>query len=169
MHQDLLYIIAEVSVTLAGFSGVVFILGRRAEGRFSLAEKNGLFHLLFTTCGNMLVALIVAACLEFAVSEATAWRVGCALIALFVLAGALRAIVEERRGEHSLPKPLSWPIPIIALILASGNLAASLGILAAHAAVLWVSLSIYLLFVSVCYFASLLVPEALRENTKAIL
>ena len=167
MHQDLLYIIAEVSVTLAGFSGVVFILGRRAQGKFSLTEKSGLFHLLFTTCGNMLVALIVAACLDFAVSEEIAWRVGCALIALFVLAGACKAIVEERRGEHSLPKPLAWPVPIIALILAVCNLAASLGVWATHAAVLWVSLSIYLLFVAVCYFASLLVPETLGVSSDA--
>ena len=59
MHQELLYTIAEVAVTLAGFSGVVFILGSRAQGKFSVAEKNGLFHLLFTTCGNMLVVLVV--------------------------------------------------------------------------------------------------------------
>lgn len=164
MHQDLLYIIAEVSVTLAGFSGVVFILGRRSEGKFSIKEKNGLFHLLFTTCGTMLVALIVAACLEFAVSEETAWRIGCVLIALFVLAGASRAIAEERRGKHSLPKPLSWPLPIIALILALANLLAGLGIWSTNAAILWTTLSIYLLFVSVCYFASLLVPETLVDD-----
>jgi hypothetical protein len=48
-----------------------------------------------------------------------------------------------------------------------GNLAASLGIWAAHAAALWVSLSIYLLLVSVCYFASLLVPETLGEKSDA--
>ena len=165
MHQDLLYIIAEVSVTLAGFSGVVFILGRRSEGKFSIKERNGLFHLLFTTCGNMLVALIVAACLGFAVSEAIAWRIGCGLIALFVLVGVARAFAEERRGEHSLPGPLAWPVPIIALLLALANLAAGLGMWPTNAAVIWVSLSIYLLFVSVCYFASLLVPETPEERS----
>jgi hypothetical protein len=87
MHQDLLFTIAEVSVTLAGFSGVVFILGSRAEGRFSEAEKNGLFHLLFITCGNMLVALMVAGCLSFSVSVTVSWRIGCAAIGLFVLTG----------------------------------------------------------------------------------
>ncbi len=77
MHQDLLYTIAEVAVTLAGFSGVVFILGSRSQGQFSKSERNGLFHLLFTTCGNMLVVLIVATCLEFSVEKLTAWRLGC--------------------------------------------------------------------------------------------
>jgi hypothetical protein len=79
----------------------------------------GLFHLLFTTCGNVLVVLIVAACIEFSVEKLTAWRVGCILMALFVVVGAWKAISEERQGEHSLPKSLAWPIPAVALILAS--------------------------------------------------
>ena len=160
MYQDLLYTIAEVAVTLAGFSGVVFILGSRSQGKFSVAEKNGLFHLLFTTCGNMLVVLIVAACIEFSVDKLTAWRIGCVLMALFVLVGASKAISEERRGEHSLPKPLAWPIPIIALILASANLLMAAGVSVEDAPVACISLSIYLLFVAVYYFASLLVPAA---------
>lgn len=160
MHQDLLYTIAEVAVTLAGFSGVVFILGSRSQGQFSVSEKNGLFHLLFTTCGNMLVVLIVAACIEFSVEKLTAWRIGCFLMALFVVVGALKAISEERQGEHSLPKPLAWPIPVVAMILASANLLIAAGIAVGHAPVACISLSIYLLFVAVCYFASLLVPVA---------
>ena len=164
MHQDLLFTIAEVSITLAGFSGVVFILGRRAAGQFSKSEKNGLFHLLFTTCGNMLVALIVAGCLSFSVSASTSWRIGCALIGLFVLAGVVRAIFEERRGEHSLPKLPAWPVPLVALIMASANLIVAAGAYTDYAANIWVALSIYLLFVSVCYFASLLVPQATRSE-----
>ena len=44
LYQDFLYSIAEVAVTLIGFSVVVFILGRRAEAHPSKTEKNGLFH-----------------------------------------------------------------------------------------------------------------------------
>ena len=85
--EDFLFTIAGVSVTLAGFSGEVFGLGRRSQGQFSQSEKNGLFHLIFTTFGNMLVALIVAACLAIAVNEEIAWRIGCAAFASFVFAG----------------------------------------------------------------------------------
>ena len=164
MHEDLLFTIAEVSVTLAGFSGVVFILGRRAEGRFSDTEKNGLFHLLFTTCGNMLVALIVAGCLSFSVSVSASWRIGCAAIGVFVLVGGIRAIIEQRRGEHSLPKVLAWPVPLVALVLAGANLAIASGVYVEYAANMWVTLSIYLLFVAVCYFASLLVPQSMEAQ-----
>ena len=72
----------------------------------------------------------------------------------------MSAIIEKKRGEHSLPKLLDWPIPIAALILAGSHLAASLGIWSAHDAVLWMSISIYLLFVSASYFGSLLVPQS---------
>ena len=107
----------------------------------------------------MLVALTVAACLTLSVDVATAWRVGCLAIGLFVAAGALRAIAEERRGEHSLPCMLTWPVPIVAAILAMANLATAAGLYSEYAAHLCIALSIFLLFVSVTYFASLLVPE----------
>ena len=164
MHQELLYTIAEVAVTLAGFSGVVFILGSRAQGKFSDAEKNGLFHLLFTTCGNMLVVLTVAACIHFSVDEVVAWRIGCGLMGLFVVVGASKAISEERRGEHSLPRPLAWPVPVVALILAVANLLIAAGVASQYAPQACISLSIYLLFVAVSYFASLLVPETKAQD-----
>ena len=164
MHQELLYTIAEVAVTLAGFSGVVFILGNRAQGKFSNSEKNGLFHLLFTTCGNMLVVLIVAACIQFSVDEISAWRIGCGLMGLFVVMGASKAISEERRGEHSLPRPLAWPIPIVALVLAVTNLSVAAGMAVEYAPVTCIALSIYLLFVGVSYFASLLVPQTVGRT-----
>jgi hypothetical protein len=164
MHQDFLYIIAEVSATLAGFSGVVFILGSRAEGHFSTTEKNGLFHLLFTTCGNMLVVLIVAALVSFSVEPMIAWRTGSALMGAFVLAGAGMAFRENLRGEHILPRIFAWPVPIVAGLMALANLGAALGFQPGRAPMLCISLSIYLLFVAVTYFTALLVPEPVNET-----
>jgi len=159
MHQEFLYAIAQVSATLAGFSGVVFILGSRAEGRFSTTEKNGLFHLLFTTCGNMLVVLLVAALVSFSVDSLVAWRTGSGLMGAFVLAGSGKAMLENLRQEHILPRMFAWPVPLVAGILAIANVAVALGIQAGRAPMLCISLSIFLLFVAVLYFTALLVPE----------
>ena len=156
MYPDLLQTIAEVAVTLAGFSGVVFALGRRAEGRMSKAEKNGLFHLLLTTCGTALVSLTIVAVLARSEDDATAWRIGCYLVAIFVLIGSTRAVVEELRGEHSLPRMLAWPVPLAAIALAALNIVAAAG---PSADIACVSLLIYLLLTSVAYFTSLLVPR----------
>ncbi len=160
MFEDLLYTIAQVAVTLAGFSGVVFVLGARAEGQFSRTERNGLFHLLLTSCGNALVSLIVAALLVGSSDEIIAWRIGCGIAGIFVLFGATRAMLEQRRGEHSLPKFIAWPIPGIAMILAVANVLIAAGFFVSQAHIFCISLLIYLLLVSVLYFASLLVPDS---------
>ena len=144
---------------MAGFSGVVFVLGGRAEGRFSQTERNGLFHLLLTSCGNALVSLTVAAIIAASANETIAWRVGCGLVGAFVLFGASRAMLEERRGEHSLPRFIAWPIPIVATILAVANVVVAAGFFVGVAHIACISLLIYLLLVSVLYFASLLVPD----------
>lgn len=159
MFQDLLLTIAEVSITLAGFSGVVFILGNRAEGRFTQTERNGLFHLLLTSCGNTIVALTIAAILAGSADEVIAWRVGCALVGAFVLFGASRAMVEEKRGEHGLPRFIAWPIPLLATLLALTNVLMSAGFFTDFAHIACISLLIYLIMVSVLYFASLLIPN----------
>jgi hypothetical protein len=159
LYQDLLHTIAEVAITLAGFSGVVFILGNRAKGRFTQTERNGLFHLLLTSCGNAVVALVVAAILAGSADESVAWRVGCGLVGIFVLFGAGRAINEEKRGEHSLPRFVAWPIPNVAILLAVANIVIAAGILVGFAHIACISLLIYLILVSVLYFASLLVPD----------
>ncbi len=160
MFNDLLYTIAEVSITLAGFSGVVFILGSRAQGRFTQAEKNGLFHLLLTSCGNAIVALVVAAVLAASADELVAWRMGCALVGVFVLFGASRAMIEEKRGEHSLPRFVAWPVPVVSIILALVNVVVAAGLFVSYAPIICIALLIFLILVSVLYFASLLVPES---------
>ena len=159
MFQDLLLSIAEVAITMAGFSGVVFILGNRAEGRFTQTEKNGLFHLLLTSCGNTIVALTIAAVLAGSADEVVAWRIGCALVGAFVLFGASRAMIEEKRGEHGLPRFIAWPIPLVAILLAIINVLMAAGFFTEFAYIACLSLLIYLILVSVLYFASLLVPN----------
>ena len=160
MFQDLLYTIAQVAVTLAGFSGVVFVLGARAEGRFSKTERNGLFHLLLTSCGNALVSLIIAAVLVASADEIIAWRIGSGIVGLFVLFGGVRAMLEQRRGEHSLHRFIAWPIPVVAVILAVTNVLVAAGFFVGQAHIICISLLIYMLLVSVLYFASLLVPDS---------
>ena len=137
---------------------MVFILGNRAEGRFTQREKNGLFHLLLTSCGNTIVALTIAAILAGSADETLAWRIGCALVGAFVLFGASRAMVEEKRGEHSLPRFIAWPIPLIAVVMAVANVLIAAGLYTQFARTACIALLIYLILVSVLYFASLLVP-----------
>jgi len=105
------------------------------------------------------VALTIAAILAGSADESVAWRVGCALVGAFVLFGASRAMAEERRGEHSLPRFIAWPIPLFAAALAVANVLIAVGFQVQFARIACISLLIYLILVSVLYFASLLVPS----------
>ena len=115
---------------------------------------------MLTSCGNALVSLIVAALLVASADEVIAWRIGCGIVGIFVLFGATRAILEQRRGEHSLPKFLALPIPIVAVILAVANVLIAAGFFVSQAHIVCISLLIYLLLVSVLSFTSLLVPDS---------
>lgn len=160
MNQDLLQTISEVGVALAGFSGVVFVLSPRARGGLTVAEKNGLAHLLFTSCGVTILALVQAALLAGMSDLALVWRIGNALTAVFVLIGAAKAVTEELRGEHSLPYPIGWIVPVGAFALAATNGLAAVGFMRAYSPHLCVAILIYILFVSLVYFASLVFPAA---------
>jgi hypothetical protein len=52
-----LELLAEVSIALAGFSGVVLILGRRSSGHLSALERRRLGFLLETTLGVFFLSL----------------------------------------------------------------------------------------------------------------
>ncbi len=99
MHQDLLQALAGVAVTLAGFSGVVFALGSRAEGKLSALEKSGLFHLLLTSFGVVIISLLIKTLLNSSMDETIVWRIGCAALGIFTMMGASRALMGEFGGS----------------------------------------------------------------------
>jgi hypothetical protein len=75
MPKDLLIGIAEVSIALTGFAGVVVVLGRRSSGPWPLADQ---FQLRSLIENGLFV--VVAALLPFAIFELTAdtrltWRI----------------------------------------------------------------------------------------------
>ena len=69
-------IVIETSVTLAGFSGVVVVLGKRVHGEWgSELERSRLTNLLVATLAPMFLCLTALALLHAGISEADSWRV----------------------------------------------------------------------------------------------
>jgi len=79
---------------------------------------------------------------------------------LFIVIGSLKAISEERRVEYFLPEPLAYSVSVFALLQTSVNLLIGAGVSLKHSLAACIGLLIYLLFVAVFYFPSLLVPVA---------
>jgi hypothetical protein len=156
---ELLQTIAEVAATLAGFSGVVFVLGRRAEGRLTPKERSGLVHLLLSSCSALLLALALAAALAVTASHPVTWRVGCGIVGAICLFGATQAAVQQVRGEHGLPRALAWVLPSVGGILGIASLSATTGLFGEFTSAICLACLIWFLVVSVSYFASLLFAD----------
>jgi hypothetical protein len=70
MGDELLSTIAEVVVTLAGFSGVIFALGNRSGGKLTAKVESGLTHMLLTSFGPVLISLFALALLKSGLEDA---------------------------------------------------------------------------------------------------
>ncbi len=92
-HEDILLTLAEVSVALAGFSGVVAVFGRRDPGTWSFADRFRFFALVHTSLSSLLLCIIPFGLLAFSLAEETVWS---ALSALFVVYNAVVGFFTSR-------------------------------------------------------------------------
>ncbi len=72
-ESDILQTFAEVGVAMAGFTGVVFVLGNRATGEWSRVEKLW-FHILLSSSAHVVAFALLPLVLESYLSTSTAWR-----------------------------------------------------------------------------------------------
>ena len=159
MSQEILVTIAQVAVTLAGFSGVIFALGNRSGRSLTAKEESGLTHMLLTSFGPLLISLSALVLLSSSIESGVAWRIACGFTGAFCFTGSTKAMFDEVRGRHSLPKIIAWAAPIGAQVLGALNLAIGAGFMSSNAAVALEATLIYLLWISMVYFISLLKQE----------
>ncbi len=122
-HGDILLTLAEVSVALAGFSGVVAVFGRRDPGNWSFADRFRFFSLVHSSHSSLLLCIVPFGLLAFNVAEASVWRT---LSALFVLYNVVVAFLSFRRllaaspSERAEFTPIVFPVTLamIAAVLA---------------------------------------------------
>ena len=155
MYFEITQTIGEVAGALVGFVGVVFVLGGRALRSLTPIEQSGMRHLLIGSIGTLLLAVLTLILLA-AIAEESAWRVSAGLTGVWALAGSTKAMTEELRGEHSLPAPINWGLPITAMSFGVGGVLAAAGVRPEFAPLLSVSTMFLGLIVAVSYFVSLL-------------
>ena len=119
-HKDTLLSLAEIALALAGFSGVVSVLGSRSEGRWLPKDKLALSFLIensFLALGGCFLPL---ALLGFGVAESTTWAWSSGVLAA-VLIGANTAGVLRARASSSIQEVVGpWPEAVIRLSLPVG-------------------------------------------------
>ena len=160
MGDEFLGTIAEVAVTLAGFSGVIFALGNRSGGKLTASEESGLMHMLLTSFGPVLISLFALLMLNSGLAVDQAWRISCGVAGVFCFTGSTKAMIDEVKGRHSLlPKFLAWAAPIGAQMLGAANIVVAFGYYVEKANTVLAAALIYMLLVSIFSFVSLLKQE----------
>ena len=104
-ESDILQTFAEVGVALAGFTGVVFILGNRAAGEWSRAERMW-FRILLDSSVIVVFFALLPVVLESYLSTSTAWRWSAGLLGVGGL-GFLAAL-WPRFWPHRQVFPTTW-------------------------------------------------------------
>lgn len=153
---DLLNTLALIAATFTGFIGIVFVLGRRAEGSLSIHESSAVFHLLYTALGALFISLVASVFLALIDKEALVWQVGNGVCGLYLLIGVGIATVAEFQGRFGIPrKGIVWPIFVGSYVLVGVAFAVAAGYFSAAAAIVFMMCIIWLLLVTTTYFVSL--------------
>ncbi len=96
---DFFSLVIEVSITIAGFSGIVIVLGRRAAGEWSPRDRLQLRALLLSTMTPMAISGLVLFLLSTEMAEDYVWRISSGFaVGLF----AFQSITGIRRARSLL-------------------------------------------------------------------
>ena len=110
MNESSLYTIAEVGVTLAGFSGLAIAFRRHDLSSLSLPEFVALFYLITNCLLVVLFSLLPIPLLLWGLSESTVWSVCNPLMAAWFFGGIVAAFYFRRRqpGEFWRVSAPAW-------------------------------------------------------------
>ena len=104
-----LFIVAEVSIGLAGFSGVVAALHGRDD--WHPLDVWRVVNLLLISFGTLVLALVPVALHSFGISGSPLWRISSGI---GVASGIVIAVVSERYRPDPVPiQPWFWAIPVV--------------------------------------------------------
>jgi hypothetical protein len=128
-ESDILQTFAEVGVAIAGFTGVVFVLGNRATGEWSHAEQMWFRVLLESSLCVVFFALLPVVLASY-LSSSTVWRLSDGLLGICVL--AMYAAWSFRFWPHLQAFPTIWrrlaipstvlmPLQIVACLLVAAG------------------------------------------------
>ena len=111
-HRDTLLTLAEIAVALAGFTGLVGVLGGRAQGANRAISWFRLRAMLEVSLRNAAFAVLPIPFLGLVSSETVVWRVASGAYFVAVVA----YILLRRRGESATTSGLALSRPFLVLL-----------------------------------------------------
>ena len=147
-YSEVLETLAGVSVTLAGFIGVVVVFQKSSVK----ADQNAKYHLLLSSLSVLGLALLPLILQPIVQDSLTIWRICNPLMGGVHLLGASRGIFDSRKGESKIPVLLFAPV---SFLLFGGSIAIALGFFSAYASFVYFFGLTWSLAVASVAFASL--------------
>lgn len=99
MHpDDFLVLAVEAGITIAGFTGIVVVLGRRQLGNWTTAERLQLRGLLFASIFPVAISGLALVLLTAEVFPVLIWRIA-SLAILVILAIAIPSAIRQARSQ----------------------------------------------------------------------
>lgn len=122
--HDTLAIFAEISIALAGFSGIVIAFGRRSAGALSQLEIRRLSNLFMLSGLSLILSLVGMALLHIDLADSRIlWAWGSAIIFLLATPWLIRDVVAVCRLGASEKAMVSIPLVIFFDSLAAAMIA----------------------------------------------
>jgi hypothetical protein len=169
MNEDILYTLAGVAVTIAGFSGVVVVLPLRDSPNWSPTEIRMLRLLIADSFVTLFLALLPIPLSLANWSPEAIWGLCSALLGSWFLIGdwlAVRGEFADRAEQHSGTNPLNAPIRfgiyLVALLMGIVLWLSALGVLAPAGQALYVLGLMVLLAIAAIefvFFVSLMLQQ----------
>lgn len=170
MNEDVLYLLAEVAVAIAGFSGLVVVLPLRDSQAWSPIEARMLRFLIGDSLLVLFFALLPVLLALADVSADAIWGVCSALLGTWFLVGnfwMLRGELRDRALEQTISNPVIAPIRysiyVLALVMGIVLWLGALGLLVPRGQAVYVlGLMLLLAFAAVefLFFIELLVQRS---------
>jgi len=148
---------AELGIALAGFSGIVAVLGRRSQGEWSSLERARLFALLSTSLGATFFSVLPE--LARGAADPGAWlRLGHALLVAYQVAAIAFYFSRAHPRQHQLvaDRVVAMLLTGLGILVLLAQSAVALGFMGSLAETLYIGALIYLLLVGASNFVLLL-------------
>jgi len=106
----------EAGIAVAGFSGIVAVLGRRAEGQWSPSDRVRVMLLLQTSFAAIGLSFLALALDGAGVADPTIWKVGSTCYALYAVLAVLprvRLLRTMPNADPSFPPTLAKGLIVV--------------------------------------------------------
>ena len=112
METGGLDVIAEISVALAGFSGLAAAFRKRQFSEWTRRERLALWQILNWSVFTLFFALVPSALLNLGIAQDTTWRLMSAIAFIAITVYAIALLVQSRRITRGGEPAKGWAYPL---------------------------------------------------------